>query len=312
MSASEVAVRPSAELEIAGPDPLDPYVDGWLALYPSKHTRDAYRRDLGLWQDYVRGLGGTLAGAQHVHFLDWAAQLTGARTSRARRESAVTSFYDYCVEVEAIDKSPAHGKGAKRRTRAGKPDRPTPALTADQGKAIVRAAKVRGTKDELVVATLYATGIRVSELTNATVADLRINAGRVTLYVKRKGGKSGEVEPDPHTGGLLAAAVEGRAPDEPLIPAAELDDDGHPRPMTRDEASWCVEASGKAIGLDWVTPHVLRTSTINRLREAGHAPEDVQAHAGHAALTTTAIYFRRADEAEKRAKMAATMGEVMR
>jgi integrase len=309
---SDVAVRPAEAIAVADTDPLAPLIDGWLALYPSRHTRAAYRRDVELWQEYLRGLGGTLTGAQHIHFLDWAAQLSGARTSRARRESAVTSFYDYCVEVGAIDKSPAHGKGAKRRTRAGKPDRPTPALTAEQGRAIVRAAKIRGPKDELVVATFYATGIRVSELVDATVGDVRVNAGRVTLFVTRKGGKSAEVEPDPETGALLAAAIEGRAADEPLIPSAELDDDGNPKPMTRDEASWCVEASGTAIGLDWVTPHVLRTSAINRLREAGHAPEDVQAFAGHAAITTTAIYFRRADEAEKRTKMAATMGEFLR
>jgi integrase len=81
--------------------------------------------------------------------------------------------------------------------------------------------------------------------------------------------------------------------------------------MSRSEASWCVKASGTAIGLGWVTPHVLRTSAINRLREAGHAPEDVQSFAGHAAITTTAIYFRRADEDEKRAAMAATMGEFL-
>jgi site-specific recombinase XerD len=203
-SPREVAVRQVAAVSTLTADPLDPFIDVWLDLFASGHTRDAYRRDINLWRDYVRGLGGTMATAQRVHFLDWAAKLSGARTTRARRESAVTSFYDYCVEVEAIGKSPAHGKGAKRRTRAGKPDKPTPALTADQARAVVRAAAIRGPKDEQVVATLYTTGLRVSELIGATVGDLQLNAGRHVLHVTRKGGTSGKAELDAATGALLA------------------------------------------------------------------------------------------------------------
>jgi integrase len=320
---SELAARPTSDVATGRPDPLDPYIEGWLGLF-SDHTEIAYRGDISQWREYVHELGGTMYGAEHVHFLAWCDKLRNgvpegrtkpyAQTTRARKESAVTSFYDYCVEVGALRDeegkplpSPAHAKGAKHRTRPGAPAKPTPAMSRDQAEEFQVAASKMGRRGRLLCSILFTTGCRISELLNATVGDLHQEGGQVSIRVLRKGEKPDDLMLTADIGALLLKDAQGREATAPLIR-------GHKGGvMGNDEADWLVETAGTRAGVPFtVTPHVLRTTAINVLLEDKETRiHEVQQFAGHASITTTQIYVRRTTGRKQKATMAAKLGELV-
>jgi integrase/recombinase XerD len=319
---TDVAVRPAVEVAVLPDDPLAPYVEGWLKLYATS-TQEAYARDLDGWRAYLTGLGGTLAGAQRVHFLDWCTSLTEAgyaATTRARKEAAVTSFYDYVLDVDGpIVRTPAHGKGSKRRTKPGAPAKPTPALTAGQAEHVLAAAGDRSPRDGLLVAILLITGCRSKEVRGVRVGDVRREGEDVVLAVQRKGEKADQLVLTDTAAEACAELAAGRPAAEPLF-TGNATDGG----MTRDEVSWVVAAAGRDAGIPdkpqppsghrgapGVTPHVLRTTAINLLIAAGYTPQDAQAFAGHARLTTTELYFRRSGVRKAKGRMASTLARIV-
>lgn len=307
---TDLAVRPPAELATLPDDPLGPYVEGWLRLYATS-TQDAYARDLQGWREYLARHGGTLAGAQRLHFLDWCTSLAEhgyAQTTRARKEAAVTSFYDYVLDVNGpITRTPAHGKGSKRRTKPGAPAKPTPALTAGQAEHVLTAARARSPRDGLLVAILLITGCRSREVRGIRVSDVRREGEDVVLSVQRKGAKADQLVLTAAAADQCAALAAGRPGPEPLF-IGKHPDGG----LTRDEVAWVTVASGKAAGVPFdVTPHVLRTTAINLLIQAGYTPQDAQAFAGHARLTTTELYFRRSGVRKAKGRMASTLARIV-
>lgn len=319
---SDLSVRPAAALATLPDDPLAPYVEGWLRLYATS-TQEAYARDLDGWRTYLTSHGGTMAAARRVHFLDWCTNLTEAgyaQTTRARKEAAVTSFYDYVLDVDGpIVRTPAHGKGSKRRTKPGNPAKPTPALTAGQAEHVLTAARARSPRDGLLVAILLITGCRSKEVRGIRVSDVRPEAGDVVLAVQRKGDKADQLVLTADAADQAAELAAGRSGDEPLF--AGSDPDGG---LTRDEVVWVCAAAGRAAGIPdkprppgarkgapGVTPHVLRTTAINLLIQAGYTPQDAQAFAGHARLTTTELYFRRSGVRKAKGRMASTLARIV-
>jgi integrase/recombinase XerC len=326
---TDLAVRPAAEVATLPDDPLAPYVEGWLKLYATS-TQEAYARDLDGWRAYLAAHGGTLAAAQRVHFLDWCTNLktaprprTGkpyAQTARARAEAAVTSFYDYVLDVDGpITRTPAHGKGSKRRTKPGAPAKPTPALTAGQAEHVLTAARARSPRDGLLVAILLITGCRSKEVRGIRVSDVRQEAGDVVLSVQRKGEKADQLVLTAAAADQAAALAAGRPGHEPLF-VGHADDGG----LTRDEVVWICAAAGRDAGIPdkpkppraprgapGVTPHVLRTTACNLLIAAGYTPQDAQAFMGHARLTTTELYFRRSGVRKAKGRMASTLARIV-
>lgn len=319
---SDLAVRSAAELATLPDDPLAPYVEGWLRLYAAS-TQEAYARDLDGWRTYLATHGGTLAGARRVHFLDWCTELAAAgyaATTRARKEAAVTSFYDYVLDVDGpLVRTPAHGKGSKRRTKPGAPAKPTPALTAGQAEHVLTAARARADRDGLLVAILLITGCRSKEVRGIRVGDVRREAGDVVLAVQRKGEKADQLVLTDAAADQCAALAAARPADEPLFVGNHADGG-----LTRDEVVWICAAAGRDAGIPdkprppgakkaapGVTPHVLRTTAVNLLIQAGYTPQDAQAFMGHARLTTTELYFRRAGVRKAKGRMASTLARIV-
>jgi integrase/recombinase XerD len=327
---TDLAVRPAAEVAVLPDDPLAPYVEGWLKLYATS-TQEAYARDLDGWRAYLAGYGQTLTSARRLHFVDWCTKLaaTGyAQTTRARKEAAVTSFYDYVLDVQPDDppddppiitRTPAHGKGSKRRTKPGAPAKPTPALTAGQAEYVLTAARARSDRDGLLVAILLITGCRSKEVRGIRVGDVRQEACDVVLAVQRKGEKADHLVLTDTAADQCAALAAGRPADEPLF-VGNHEDGG----LTRDEVVWICAAAGRDAGIPdkprppgakkaapGVTPHVLRTTAVNLLIQAGYTPQDAQAFMGHARLTTTELYFRRSGVRKAKGRMASTLARIV-
>ncbi|MCB1288245.1 MAG: site-specific integrase, partial [Mycobacterium sp.] len=157
----------------------------------SEHTRRAYIADLRSLFGFLeqRAPGAGLESLSLPMLRAWlAAQAAGgaARTTLARRTSAVKTFTAWAARRGLIDTDPA------ARLQVPKARRTLPSvLRQDQALAAMAAAD-RGAqerdpmalRDRLIVELLYATGIRVSELCGLDIDDLDISHRLVRVLGK--------------------------------------------------------------------------------------------------------------------------------
>jgi integrase/recombinase XerD len=141
--------------------------------------------------------------------------------------------------------------------------------------------------------TLYATGLRVSELVKLRLPDINLEAGYLTTV--GKGGKQRLVPLGEAAVAALRAYVEGERPHF-LRPGLGGNTDALfltrlGRRMTR-QAFWKIlGAHARAAGIrKQISPHKLRHSFATHLVERGADLRAVQAMLGHADIGTTEIY----------------------
>jgi len=139
-----------------------------------------------------------------------------------------------------------------------------------------------------VMATLYATGLRVSELTRLKVED--IDSQRMLIHVREGKGRI------PRDLGLSPAFLERlriywrrEKPKQWLFPSSQhsdraLDD--------RTIRLICRQAARRAEVRKRVSPHVFRHSCATHMLEAGADLRSIQVLLGHASIQTTAHYLR--------------------
>ena len=271
---------------------IDRYVDAlWLEKGLSEHTQQAYRRDLtACARDLHRQSVGLLScESQHLHSC-LAAQFTQGRSARsaARWLSAVRGFYRHALINGWLTTNPAEDLEAPRLGR------PLPrAMSAQQVEALLQAPDVDttlGLRDRAMLETLYASGLRVSELVNLELHHVNLRSG--VARVMGKGGKERLVPM-----GEVAVAwtrqfvAQGRA--ELLKGQADvvLFPSNRGRVMTRQTFWHTLKKYLRQVGLpDEISPHTLRHAFATHLVDNGADLRAVQMMLGHSNLSTTQIY----------------------
>jgi integrase/recombinase XerC len=225
----------------------------------------------------------------------WLAAQAGAgaaRTTLARRTSAVKTFTAWASRNGLIDGDPA------TRLQVPKARRSLPAvLRQDQALDAMNAATSGAQqgdplahRDRLIVELLYATGIRVSELCGLDVDD--VDSSRRLLRVLGKGNKQRTVPfGEPGLRALNAWLAEGR-------PALATADSGpalllgtRGRRLDPRQARTVVHQTMAAVdGAPDIGPHGLRHSAATHLLEGGADLRVVQELLGHSSLATTQLY----------------------
>jgi integrase/recombinase XerC len=247
----------------------------------SPHTVRAYQRDL---QDFAQRVG-DLADVTARDVRGWLAALHAAgldAVSVARKLAAVRSLFRFLVRRGVVARNPA------REVRAPRLGRKLVAfLPIDEATAVVEARHVGGAsraRDVAIVELLYATGLRVSELTGLDLAALDQD-GR-TVRVLGKGGKERIV---PY-GAAAAGALEGY-----LGPRADgkgpvfLNHRG--RRLDARSIRTIVKRVAMAAGVARrVSPHTLRHTFATHLLDAGADLRMIQELLGHSRLSTTQRY----------------------
>ncbi len=287
---------------------VDDPPDGWDAVLDvyadhlrlerglSPHTVRGYRTDLADLAEHARRARVHRPADLTLRLLrGWLAaqQSRGrARTTVARRATSVRVFTAWLLRTGRA----ATDAGALLATP--KRLRPLPAaLRGDQMRAVLDAAAERardqgpaGLRDVAMLELLYATGIRVAELTTLDVDDL--DHERQLVRVLGKGSKERSV---PY-GRPAAAALHGwTARGRPVLvtgssgPALFLGARGgriDPRAVRR-----VVHQRVAAVeGTPDLGPHGLRHTAATHLLEGGADLRSVQELLGHASLATTQVY----------------------
>jgi len=138
--------------------------------------------------------------------------------------------------------------------------------------------------------TLYATGMRRSEVAHLKIGDL--DSQRMIIRVDRgKGGKSRDLPLTPALLETLREYWRWRQPQMYLFPSRSPRR-GTDQPIS-DKMVWiaCREAAQQAKLRKRVTPHTLRHSWATHLLEAGTDLRTIQVLLGHGDLETTAKYL---------------------
>ena len=320
----------TAELAISAAEPGEVMrlIYGWLANQDSPHTRTAYARDLAgivppsktgktrpkpalapSWLEWCASFGADPVAVTPDHVALYARTLEAsglARTSRARKLSAVSSFYKHLVQRGVIAASPAQVK----RPKVSRDVRKAPGLTRAQVHALIRAADTDMGKQQArtsaLIATIVYTGGRVSEAVGANVADMGIDRGHRVLWVTRKGGKRQALAlPGPAAERIddyLAqradlSTVPARRGQEGAPGRVPLFPTSHGKRLLPADVWKLVRRLGGAAGfppelVSRLGPHALRATFITLSLDAGAPIRDVQDAAGHDSADTTRGYDR--------------------
>ena len=246
----------------------------------SVNTRDAYRRDLTQWASRSGALDPDAIAA-------WLGRLRAdglSPASIARKRAALSSFCRFLLRDGQLDANPV----AQVDTPSRPPQKLPRTLSATDIARLLNAPDrhtARGRRDAAILETLYASGLRVSELTDLRAGDLDLKRG--WLQVRGKGGRERRVPLGAPARDALKAYLgpATRRRDERLFA------------LDRHQVWRLVKTRAAQAGLPRLpSPHGLRHSFATHLLDGGADIRAIQEMLGHARVTTTQIYTQVATE----------------
>lgn len=297
MTRTARARKPAQRLLQASGDPwLDRFLLAlWLEDGLAENSRLAYGRDLLDLAHFAKPDG--LRSLTEPTLQAWlAAGLSGLKASTAnRRLAAVRRFCRWALREGLIDDDPTARLQSAHRSR-GLPKTLTEAQVENL-LAAPDAVHALGIRDAAMLETLYATGLRVSELISLRMVDVSLVDG-----VLRTIGKGRKERLVPMGEAAVQAIERYLKQARPELLGSQLSDalfvTPRGRPMTR-QAFWQLikrYALRAGLPIDRVTPHGLRHAFATHLLNHGADLRAVQLLLGHADISTTQIYTHVARE----------------
>jgi integrase/recombinase XerD len=266
---------------------LDAFCDAlWLEDGLSPNTISSYRSDLEQLAAFLRK---DFLQVDEADLFGFLASRKGRSSSAARRVSTLKRFYQYCLRERRISADPTLKLDAPK---------PTPrfprTLSESDVEALLAApgtATPLGLRDRAMLETLYATGLRVSELVALKVFEVNLDAG--VVRVLGKGSKERLVPLGEEAVDWISQYLKARRKSD--ADALFLTDRG--AGMTR-QAFWHLirRYGARAIPGKRLSPHVLRHAFATHLINHGADLRVVQLLLGHADISTTQIYTHVARE----------------
>ncbi len=268
----------------------------------SRHTLEAYRRDLTHFFDFIDRLGEdarTIAQSTLEDYMVKLATLEGLKSSScARKLSSIRHFFKYLVSESMREDNPAlYIEGPKK----GKylPD----TLSEKEISRLIDCAEAMNTPEGMrsyaLLQILYASGLRVSELVELKLSSIQITQKEdgmpgAYLQVKGKGGKERIVPLHEEAIRAIYAYLKVRkefedagAESQWLFPSRGAS--GH---LTRQRFGQILKSLALKTGIDpeRVHPHTLRHTFASHMLAGGADLRVVQELLGHADISTTQIY----------------------
>ncbi|MDQ0390743.1 site-specific tyrosine recombinase XerD [Labrys monachus] len=277
----------------------------------AENTLEAYRRDLTDWHDFLAGRGSSIAAATaeeargHLAALS---ELGFKATTMARHLSAIRQLHKFLYaegyrsdDPTSVLDGPKRGRTLPKVLSVEEVDRLLGAAAegiGDAGRSVLE--RLRAARMSALLETLYASGLRVSEL-----VALRRGAARPDLAMLSVVGKGSKERLVPLTEAARRAmrvwldllAEAGRDKASPwLFPS--FGQSGH---LSRQHFARDLKLLAAAAGIraDRISPHVLRHAFASHLLQNGADLRSVQMMLGHADIATTQIYTHVLDERMK-------------
>jgi integrase/recombinase XerC len=271
----------------------------------SEATVEAYGLDILEFENFLQLSGATLTHPDQITrqmiqgFSASLFQKKLARSSAARKLSALRSLFRHLMRIHKIDKDPCAG------IRNPKQDQRHPAmLNVDQifklladtppeqdplSPADTPHQDIFHLRDMALLELLYGSGLRISEALNLDTTD--VHPGILHIQVMGKGSKQRQV---PLSDTCVIAlerwlSVRSSVPPAPGERAFFLGKRG--KRLSRRQASLILEEKALIAGIpQHVSPHDLRHSFATHLLEGGADLRAVQELLGHSRISTTQRY----------------------
>lgn len=280
---------------------LDAFCDSLLLQDGlAANTLESYRRDLlqfGGWLHTEYGLTSLLqANESHIAaYLTHRLSLHAKASSSARLLSALKRFYRHQLLQGTLQTDPTLLIDAPKLTR------PLPfSLSEIDVDGLLQAPDcddTLGLRDKAMLETLYATGLRVSELVGLTLDQLHLDSGVVQII--GKGGKERIVPLGEEAMYWLQRYLQqGRAMLQGARPVAAVFLTTRSEAMTRQAFWYLIKRYALLAGIPstHISPHTLRHAFATHLLNHGADLRVVQLLLGHADISTTQIYTHVARE----------------
>src|SRR3977135_3180047 len=261
----------------------------------AKLTIAAYTSDLAQFAEFLGGRRQLLSGARREDVRDFIQELFSNNLdgrSVGRKLSAIRHLYRYLLLDGKIEKDPTLNIDSPKQWKVL-----PKSLSRDEVEATLGGTKPRNEsaraqalalRDLAMLELLYASGVRVSEVVNARLEDLKLDMGYI--LVRGKGDKERMVPLGiPAQQSLQYYLKNGRevlakGKSSPLLFLGVA-----ARGLTRKRLWQMVGKASLASGRH-ASPHMLRHSCATHMVENGADLRTVQTILGHADISTTQIY----------------------
>jgi integrase/recombinase XerD len=278
---------------------IDEFCDSlWLEDGLARNTLESYRRDLALFASWLgKQHSKPLINADQADiqaYLGYQFRKKARASSVARLLSTLKRFYRYCLRQERIKADPTLKIDSPKLPRAL-----PKTLTEEDVENLLNAPRVEralGLRDKAMLETLYASGLRVSELVTLKVPQVSHDMG--VIRVIGKGSKERLVPLGEEALAWIkryleearAALLGGKTSDDLFITARGA-------AMTRQMFWHLLRRYAAQAGLRKpMSPHTLRHAFATHLLNHGADLRVVQLLLGHSDISTTQIYTHVARE----------------
>jgi integrase/recombinase XerD len=270
----------------------------------SSNTIAAYRNDLQQFRSYVLSL--STNGDRPLWFevdrdalLDFILELRRRRyadATVARKVAAVKSFFAFLQAEGILRKNPAEHVSSPR---VGK-SLPKPLSVREIDELLeqpARRSSPDARRDRAMLETLYATGMRVTELVSLDLKDLHLGRSAAHLRCTGKGAKERTLPLHDQALQALETYVEDSRPHlvhDTRVTALFVNHRGER--LTRQGFWLILKGYARQAGIKTpVTPHTLRHSFATHMLTGGAPLRNVQELLGHANMSTTQVYTKLTD-----------------
>ena len=261
----------------------------------SEHTLRAYISDVIsfiLWLGEIESIQANFDKLrEYLHFIQ---RFDYKKTTIARKVAAIRTYYKFLFREKYIDTNPALSLSAPKRPK------PLPKfLTPEEVDQILNNVKIEtpaGFRNRVILELLWATGMRVSELSNLNFGDVNLEENEIRVF--GKGAKERIVLMSTRAKNYLTEYINSaRKLIAPDYNTGEINDD---TPLFINNTGFRLQTKTirkvineivERIELPkHVTPHVFRHSFATKLIENGADLRVVQELLGHAGISNTQIY----------------------
>lgn len=261
----------------------------------SEHTLNAYCSDIVsfiLWLNETSCIDVDFNKLRdYLHFIQ---RFDYKKTTIARKTASIRTFYKYLFRERFIDSNPAISLSAPK-----KPKSLPKFLTTNEVEKILNNIKIEtpaGFRNRVILELLWATGMRVSELSNLNFGDLNIEENEIRVF--GKGAKERIVLISDRAKQYLTQYI--NTVRKLLAPGYDIGEINENSPLFINSTGFRLQNKTIRNAINdvvqkielpkKVTPHVFRHSFATHLIENGADLRVVQELLGHAGISNTQIY----------------------
>lgn len=262
----------------------------YLNTLKSANTRESYARAIN---NYLEACGGEIT---YMSYLNWIGGLTNKSSATQHLyETAACGYIRFLYDLNELDSETYMKISTHKRARVHNKEKLS--ITKEQVAKMI--ASGRNPREKAMMALLFSTGLRVTELINIKLSDYNSD----TIQIQRKGGKYRHIYLNEQTTAAIDHYLKFRKGG-----CDNLFVSNQGTPMKRQMINKMMKIIADKIGIDVeainFSTHSARHTCLTLMSEAGVPLEVMQSVASHSSVETTRRYISMNENRVKDAMMA--------